>query len=102
MVESDGLVNEIAYDLPIHKCNEEDFKQFYDPTRSATNKFELMRTNGSSWCFDTKDNDGNAIDLRIYGSGETVPHRRLDLSFMPCAPVLSKDEDTLCRIDSET
>jgi hypothetical protein len=102
MVLSDGLVNEIAYDLPVHRCNEIDFELFYPPTRSAKNKYESMRDNGSSWCFDTKDADGNDIDLTVYGSGETEPHRRLDLSFMPCVPVVSDDPLTECRVTEAT
>jgi hypothetical protein len=102
MVESDGLVNEISTDLPIRKCTPLDFEQFYEPTRSASNKFESMRTNNQTWCFDTIDSQGNDIDLRIYGSGETEPHRRLDLSFMPCEPVVSEDPDVQCRVSEAT
>jgi hypothetical protein len=45
-----------------------------------------MRENNSAWCFDQYRENGEPIDFTIYGSSENMPHRRLDLSFIPCTP----------------
>jgi hypothetical protein len=61
-----------------------------------------MKANNQTWCFVNEDADGNKIDISIYGASETAPHRRLNLSFMPCDPVVSDDPDLQCRINENT
>jgi hypothetical protein len=59
----------------------------------------------SYWCFDKKDAEGNDVDFQIYGSSENLPHRRFDLSYIPCRPVIGSESefpDANCRIDDNS
>ena len=63
-----------------------------------------MQENESAWCFDHADSEGVPHDLKIYGSNENMPHRRLDLSFIPCKPTVGSERnfpDAKCRIDND-
>jgi hypothetical protein len=51
-----------------------------------------MRANNSAWCFDHEDENGDPYDFTVYGSSENMPHRRLDLSFIPCTPKIGTPE----------
>ena len=57
-----------------------------------------MKSNNAAWCFDQKDENGNFIDLSVYGASELEPHRRVDLSFIPCKPVISINSNDVCSI----
>ena len=98
----DGLPeNEKITPVGVHKCTTQDWDKFYDPTFKSKNLKEKMKTNNSAWCFNTKNENDESIDLSVYGAGETEPHRRLDLSFIPCKPSI-RGADTLnknCLID---
>jgi hypothetical protein len=104
MVESDGLVHETKTQIPVKKCEPEDFKFFNPVTKGSKNKFDSMSTNGKSLCLEREDEFGNPYDFRIWGASETTPHRRLDISFMPCTPVVTSNSSTACSIreNSET
>ena len=49
-------------------------------------------------CIDTLDVNDQPVDLRIWGKSEVEPHRRLDISFMPCTPVVTDDEKVDCGV----
>jgi hypothetical protein len=98
MVESDGLVNEIKTQIPIKRCEPDDFSYFSPSTKGSKNKFESMSTNGQALCLEREDEFGNPYDFRIWGASETTPHRRLDISFMPCTPVVTSNSRTACSI----
>ena len=40
------------------------------------------------YCLDGTDKDGNKIDFSVSGADEQVSHRRLEIDFLPCIPVL--------------
>ena len=66
-----------------------------------------MKTTNTAWCFDTTDKiNDKPHDLSVYGQSETEPHRRLDLSFIPCKPTLKvrgQNQDGVnCLIDAWT
>jgi hypothetical protein len=52
-----------------------------------------MRENNSAWCFDREDENGEPYDFTVYGSSENMPHRRLDLSFIPCTPKIGTSRE---------
>jgi hypothetical protein len=63
-----------------------------------------MQDNNSAWCFDTEDENGEPYDFTIYGSSENMPHRRLDLSFIPCNPKIGTKRQfpkEKCLIDND-
>ena len=98
MVESDGLVNEVKTAIPITTCTDADYDAFYPPTQNTRNKFDKIKSEKTALCLGQYDAEGNPIDFTIYGSTEAMPHRRLDISFMPCTPVVSRDPNVKCRI----
>jgi hypothetical protein len=53
-------------------------------------------------CINPLNSDNEPVDLRIWGKSEVEPHRRFDLSFMPCTPVVSDSESTDCRVPEHT
>ena len=57
-----------------------------------------MKNSQNSFCLSSHDEEGNKIDFDIYGNDELQPHRRIDLSFMPCTPVVTNDPNVNCSI----
>jgi hypothetical protein len=88
--------------LKVKPCDDEDFENFYPPSKTTVTKFNLLKEKKTLMCIETQDEEGQPIDLRIWGSSENEPHRRLDLSFMPCTPVVDRDPNVECRISENT
>jgi hypothetical protein len=107
IVSSDGLPeNEVEIPLGVHPCDDSDWDRFYPTSYSSDEAFQKMKTTEGAWCFDTQDADGNMINLSIYGQSESESHRRLDLSFRPCNPVvkdpLVDQSGVRCLIDDDS
>ena len=101
MVESDGLRDINELDLILHKCSDEDYEHFYKPSQNNVFKFEEMKTHNTSMCINRVDENGEKLDLRIWGKSEVEPHRRLDLSFKPCTPVVTDDTSVPCNVPDD-
>ena len=38
-------------------------------------------------CIDKVDTTGHKVNLRLFGTDENAPHRRMELMFLPCKPI---------------
>jgi hypothetical protein len=47
------------------------------------------------------DEHGEAVDLHVSGDSEAVPHRRLEINFVPCHPkrLTGSNQDEDCVVD---
>jgi hypothetical protein len=108
MIENDGDVDLEVLELDLHICTDEDFDSFYPPSKNTVQKFELLKTEKTMICINQEDSNGDPLDLRVWGKNEVEHHRRLDISFMPCKPVFTTDENDEngekipCRISENT
>ena len=83
MVESDGADAEIETPLTVKKCAAEDWDAFFDPVASSKNRFDKIKKLDQAWCIDkTNPTTGEPNDLRVWGSSESMPHRRLDIELL--------------------
>ena len=102
MITSDGNTDGDTLDLEVRNCSDEDFENnFYPPSKTSVDKFASLKAASTLKCINPLDSDGNPIDLRIWGKSEVEPHRRLDLSFMPCTPQ-SDDRRGDCYVNAHT
>ena len=56
----------------IHKCEETDWQEFYDPYEIEAETIENFQENSSFWCMDKIDTSGKEIDWNLYGSLDSV------------------------------
>ena len=66
-IESDGIQDIGKQILKYHKCNVEDFKQFYPPARAIKHKIEMFKENKNLFCIDDEDIDGNPVITEFFG-----------------------------------
>ena len=57
-----------------------------------------MKTSNETWCIESD----SSTDMKIWGMSETEPHKRLDISFRPCTPVVSRDISIKCAIPNDS
>lgn len=88
MIESDGETDISFLKLELDICSDDDILSFYPPSKTSAMKFEkLTKAEGRTlMCIKPTNDEGQPMDLKIWGKSELEPHRRLDLSFMPCTP----------------
>ena len=90
--------------IKTHLCDKADFAKFYEPTAASAQAIKHLQESNSMICLDEKDVDGNEIDWKLYGESEIEGHRRLDILYLPCKPVLKRTAKPgeVCLVDSLT
>ena len=53
-----------------------------------------IRERDAWWCLDDFDLQGNPLELKLYGSDDMVPYRRIEILYMPCLTfkILTKEK----------
>jgi hypothetical protein len=101
MIDGDGSGLEHITYLGTRICTDEDWAKFDKEDKDAHHRIEHIKGNGSMHCLTGYDEDGNWVDLHVSGDSETVPHRRLEINFMPCHPkrLTKENKDENCVVD---
>ena len=48
-------MSEVMIPIGVHKCDQDDWDQFYDKTKKYESQYLEMKENNSAWCFNPKD-----------------------------------------------
>jgi hypothetical protein len=73
-------INGVESEIPLkfHKCTEEDYSYFYEPSKKVTGTLQRLKDRGNLKCIDREA----AIEIR--GQDDTTDHSRLEIIMQPC------------------
>jgi hypothetical protein len=101
MIDGDGEGHEIITNLETRICTDEDWAKFDQIDHNAKRRVDHIKGNGSMHCLTGNDEHGKEVDLHVSGDSDTVPHKRLEINFVPCSPkrLTSSNQDEKCVVD---
>lgn len=86
LIEHSGLYEDMHRPIKIHKCTEEEYKEFNPIIEANKNVLQILRRDKIMYCLDKYDQFGNEIDKSIYGNHESGIFRTLSIEMKPCTP----------------
>ena len=84
----------------MHKCNSDDFSKMKAPSIQSSHRIQQLNETESLFCLDKKDMDGNPVKMQLYGNNDNVPHRRIEVIYMPCLTYkerMKNKENVTCK-----
>jgi len=81
--------------LPIHKCNDADYAEFYAPSYNVEqNMKQFNALKPYLFCVNDTDVDGNALENNtFFGPNDGSFNKRIDIKYKPCTPKMLTDEN---------
>ena len=87
--------NNLPRKLPIHKCDDTDYAEFYPPSHNYElnmQQFDALKPH--LFCINDTDEMGNAINqTKFFGPDDGSFNRRIDIIFKPCTPQMLTAEN---------
>ena len=78
----------------VHKCNLDDFSNFYPPSINDKPRIEELKATEQMYCPDTTDLYGNKMDNALWGThGESSAYRQILLYLLACVPSQNNDHN---------
>ena len=70
----------------MHKCDKNDFKNFYPPSKTINKTISELKEKKTFWCINSVDTEGNPLKSKMFGREEMDSFRIYDFKFSTCIP----------------
>jgi len=68
-------------EIPLHRCNDADYENFYPMNDRGTHTFEYLKKQGAFLCMSNTDINGKPYSKKIFGSSDLHEYRSIEIQF---------------------
>ena len=88
--EGNGSSANLAQEVGVHKCNEDDWNKFHKPSTKSKLAYDDLKKKNQMFCMNEADVKGQPVNKKLFGESEYVANRFIEIMFKPCVPVARK------------